>query len=116
VPLTRALGEKLRHLMVGRDPMQPLFQISRASYTKHYRKIADHLKLGKDVVIHTLRHTCASWLVQRGVDLRRVQVWMGHKSIQTTLRYAKLSPKSLFEAVEVFDGHPANDDQQREAA
>lgn len=50
-----------------------------------------------DVVIHTLRHTCASRLVQGGMDLHRVMRWMGHKDIKTTLRYAHLAPKDLHE-------------------
>lgn len=40
-----------------------------------------------DVVIHTLRHTCCTRLVQRGIDLKTVMAWMGHKSIMTTMRY-----------------------------
>lgn len=48
-----------------------------------------------DVVIHTLRHTCASWLVQSGVDLKRIQMWLGHKRIETTLKYAKLGTGDL---------------------
>jgi integrase len=42
-----------------------------------------------DVVIHTLRHTCCTRLVQRGIDLKTVMAWMGHKSITTTMRYAE---------------------------
>lgn len=56
-----------------------------------------------DVVIHTFRHTCASRLVQGGVDLYRVMKWMGHKDIQTTLRYAHLAPKDLHEGVGVLE-------------
>ncbi|MDX0455467.1 tyrosine-type recombinase/integrase [Sinorhizobium medicae] len=48
-----------------------------------------------DVIVHTLRHTCASWMVQRGVDLKRVQTWLGHKRIETTLIYAKLGTGDL---------------------
>ena len=40
-------------------------------------------------------HTCVSRLVQRGVGLKVVQQWMGHKSIQITLRYAHLAPSNL---------------------
>ncbi len=37
---------------------------------------------------HSMRHTCASWLVQRGVSLYEVQHLLGHESFQTTQRYA----------------------------
>lgn len=67
--------------------------------------------LGKDRdaqwVIHTLRHTCASRLVQRGVPLIVVMKWLGHKSIQMTMRYAHLAPSNLDEAVLTLD-RPAN--------
>ena len=49
---------------------------------------------------HDLRHTFASRLVMAGVPLRTVQVLMGHKSIETTLRYAHLAEPHLREAVE----------------
>lgn len=51
--------------------------------------------MGRDTVVHTFRHTCASRLVQRGVDLYRVMRWMGHKDINTTMRYAKLRPMDM---------------------
>ncbi|WP_411084631.1 tyrosine-type recombinase/integrase [Streptomyces sp. cmx-18-6] len=41
---------------------------------------------------HSMRHTCASWLVQKGVSLYEVQHLLGHESFQTTQRYAPLQP------------------------
>ena len=41
-------------------------------------------------------------MVQRGVNLRAVQMLAGHKSFATTERYAHLSPKHLREAVEAL--------------
>ncbi|WP_257285086.1 site-specific integrase [Endozoicomonas sp. SESOKO1] len=49
------------------------------------------------------RHTCASRLVQAGVDLRRVQTWLGHKRIETTLKYAHLAPDSLLTARDALE-------------
>ena len=59
--------------------------------------------MGDDTVVHTFRHTCASRLVQRGVDLMRVKTWMGHKTMTTTLRYAHLAPKHLEELADVLE-------------
>jgi integrase len=49
---------------------------------------------------HDLRHTCAAWLVQGGVDIRVVCELLRHSSIQVTMRYAHLSSKNVREAVE----------------
>lgn len=70
--------------------------------------LKDHLGLTEDkqFVVHTLRHTCASRLVQRGVPLSIVQKWMGHKNINTTLRYAHLAPDSLLQAKSALEEEP----------
>ena len=55
---------------------------------------------------HDLRHTFASRLVMKGVDLRTVQELMGHKTIAMTLRYSHLSPAHQLEAVQRLTRKP----------
>jgi integrase len=55
------------------------------------------------VVFHSLRHTFASWLVQRGVPLYTVASLLGHSSMVMTQRYAHLSPDVRRAAVENID-------------
>ena len=65
------------------------------------------LKMGlendKQFTFHMTRHTCASRLVQRGIQIQVVQAWLGHKTIKMTLRYAHLNPDNFLEARKVLD-------------
>jgi site-specific recombinase XerD len=47
------------------------------------------------VHFHDLRHSCASMLINKGVDLYTVGAILGHSSTQTTARYSHLADKTL---------------------
>jgi len=67
-------------------------------------KLREHLSwLGDDAVVYTFRHTCATRLVQNGVEIPRVQIWMGHKCINQTLRYAKYAPAHMAECSSIMN-------------
>lgn len=55
------------------------------------------------VCFHSLRHTFASWLVERGTDLFQVSKLLGHSTIALTERYSHLRPDTLQAAVKVLD-------------
>lgn len=61
-----------------------------------------------DVTLHVYRHTCASRLVMGGMDLYRVQKWMGHSTIQVTERYAHLAPSALADGAAILAQPGAN--------
>jgi len=101
VPLTRRAAEVLwRRSRVGKP-----FPFSNDWMGHTWDKIREHLGFSgdKQYVPYVLRHTCCSRLVQRGVHLKVVQEWMGHKTIEITMRYAHLAPTSLLAAVGVLE-------------
>ncbi len=58
----------------------------------------------REIGWHTLRHTFASHLAQRGANLSAVQGLLGHSDIQTTMRYAHINRAVLREAITILDG------------
>ena len=71
--------------------------LRRGFYAARKRSGIDHVRF------HDLRHTFATRLVQRGVDLYVVKELLGHKSLKMTMRYAHHYPESLRHGVDVLD-------------
>lgn len=100
--LPRPAREALRYAKAQGFPKP--FTESYRTYNENWR--AMRYKLFNDdaeVVSHVLRHTCASRLVQAGLDLARVQKWMGHEEHKTTLIYAHFRTQDLEVCAEVLD-------------
>jgi hypothetical protein len=53
--------------------------------------ITNKLNFGKKVSTHTLRHSYATHLLEAGVSLKAIQMYMGHSSLQTTMIYLHLT-------------------------
>ena len=101
IPLTSAA---LAILMRRRDMDTPFAGIHYRRLALRFEQAAAALELGTDVVLHTCRHTFASRLVQRGVDLYVVAKLLGHSSIVTTQRYAHLHTANMDDAISVLQG------------
>lgn len=56
-----------------------------------------------DVSPHTLRHTCGTWMAQRGVPLHLIGGWLGHKDARTTQLYAHHHPDHMGAALRAAD-------------
>jgi integrase len=53
-----------------------------------------HLRAKEEpIVFHDLRHTFGTQCAAKGIDLRRIQAWMGHANIATTMRYLHYVPQ-----------------------
>jgi len=56
------------------------------------KRIGERAKLPFPVHCHMLRHACGYALANAGHDTRAIQDWLGHRSIQHTVRYTELTP------------------------
>lgn len=69
--------------------------ISRDGVAHNLRKVARDAGIKKKISPHTLRHAYAVHSLESGIDIRTIQVLLGHSSIQTTAHYLKLSRTHL---------------------
>ncbi|MGB8554393.1 MAG: tyrosine-type recombinase/integrase, partial [Pseudolabrys sp.] len=105
-PLTGVELRALRKLQRDQEPKSPFVFVSerRVPFTSRgFQTLVE--RAGKKAELefkahpHMLRHACGYKLANDGVDTRTIQNYLGHKSIQHTVRYTELSPqrfKSLF--------------------
>ena len=79
-------------LFPGQHPIDPLStrQLNRAVHAA-----AASAELDKRVSMHTLRHSFATHLLEQKVDIRVIQVLLGHKKLETTGLYAQVATEVL---------------------
>lgn len=78
----------------GKDPLTRLTARSIERNVKHYASLAG---LPLTTTCHTLRHSFATDLLSKGVDLRTVQEFLGHKNVATTQIYTHITKPHLRE-------------------
>jgi site-specific recombinase XerD len=111
VPMGSRLLETLREywrltrparpfLFPGEPPCKP---ISRVAVHKALRRAAGIARIRKHVSPHTLRHCFATHMLEMGVDLRVIQVLLGHRSIESTMRYLHVAREHLTTIKSPFD-------------
>jgi len=83
-------------LFPGLNPIDPL---STRQLTRAVHAAAEAAGLDKRVSMHTLRHSFATHLLEQKVDIRIIQVLLGHKKLETTALYAQVATDILREVV-----------------
>ena len=108
--LSPHLLEELRHYWQEYRPGEWLFPnqkrsgpILRGTAQKVFYTAKSRAGLKRGHGIHTLRHSFATHLLEAGVDLRTIQMLLGHKSLQTTALYLHVTEKKLTQLQSPFD-------------
>ncbi len=101
-PAVRFLKEylkKIRPYYAKKNPRQRRLWLNHSGNALSAASIRDALgkyriqaRINKPVSPHTFRRSCATHLLQRGVDIRYIQKLLGHRSLKTTQQYTKVLP------------------------
>ncbi len=89
---------------------EPIFlseygRLSTVTVRKYFREIVKKAKIGRQhLTVHSIRHSCATHLLEAGADVRYVQELLGHESIETTVKYTHLMMENLKRAYK--SAHP----------
>ena len=83
-------------------PSEAHTRLNASNIRRSLHRALDKAKI-TDFHFHDLRHTCATRMVQAGVDLYKVQRLLGHKSPIMTQRYAHHYPESLRDGVDALE-------------
>jgi len=94
------VGQPEGWLFPGRDPVQPLTtrQLNRACHAA-----AQMAELEKPVSLHTLRHSFATHLLEQNIDIRVIQVLLGHAKLDTTALYTQVATKTISQVLSPLD-------------
>jgi len=83
----RTLVEE-RWLFPGRKPGKPM---TTRQLGRLFHEAADAAGIKKSVTLHSLRHSFATHLLERGTDIRIIQALLGHDKLDTTARYTRVA-------------------------
>lgn len=121
VPIWPVTAVQLRRWLtrIDRAPAKPLFPTSSGGVLTR-SAVADRLRLAVKAAVgrcpslgrqrispHTFRHTTATHLLQSGVDITVVALWLGHESPATTHNYVEADLKMKEAALKRRSGHQA---------
>mgnify|MGYP000312396900 CR=1 FL=1 len=90
-----------KYLSTRKDSLEYLFssqkseKITRVQVFRIVKKYARKAGIKKNVTPHVLRHTLATTLLKRGVDIRYIQQFLGHSSVATTQIYTHVNDEML---------------------
>ena len=100
IPMTNKVERELKELVVEQGKQSPFGGLTRSWCSYRWNNLRD--KLGfpshEGFKIHCLRHTCATRLLKADVQIQIVKEWLGHSSIEMTMKYYRFVHDDLDEA------------------
>lgn len=110
IKITKAKGNKERYVPIALSIKEDLINYKKQIWSEyvfvnnwsqmskrgiqHTIKIAGK-RINKNIHPHTLRHTFATHLLEAGVDIRKIQVLLGHNNLNTTTIYTQVSKEEI---------------------
>jgi integrase/recombinase XerD len=94
------IGKPKAWLFPGQNPVNPMAtrQLNRACHAA-----AQLAEIDKRVSMHTLRHSFATHLLEQGIDIRVIQVLLGHAKLNTTALYTRVATKTIRKIMSPLD-------------
>lgn len=92
----------MRKTPLGIGVRQVKKPMSLSSVQRAFRAAVKESGVTKQATVHTLRHSWATHMLEAGVNLRVIQVYLGHSSPRTTALYTHLTRKAEVPAIEAI--------------
>ncbi|MCP5080295.1 MAG: tyrosine-type recombinase/integrase [Alphaproteobacteria bacterium] len=90
-------------LFPGQNPVNPM---STRQLNRAFHLALNAAEIDKRASLHSLRHAFATHLLEQKVDIRVIQVLLGHKKLDTTARYSHVASNTLREIKSPLDALP----------